>query len=231
MSIKEMKVNRWSGDIWHKATRYLNSNLGKPWRDLHSHLCSVADIRTKLGQDIRYFIDREVDDKGKYIASHRDFYVDEHGMLQAYPKPSSYHTHLKERRLTAPIEQIYFKDDGSAVWYEVLTVPERKVSKYTKQQRLWYRTERLLEKYTIPLRDEESQARAVGLKKGKKDFYREVTHETFQRTSIGGKLLAKIKKIVARQTVSGHKFLKLGYVYNSTTEHGMVIAHVSGKSL
>ncbi len=125
MALEEMSLSRWSADIYHKVRRFLKQNVNKPWAPLLAQLHSKVDSRTYIGQELRRAIGHEVDEKGMSPKDYyfQDYYVDEQGILRAYPESSSWRSSVRKKRETAPIDRIQFKDDGPDLYYELKLVP------------------------------------------------------------------------------------------------------------
>lgn len=238
MALEDMNTGRkWNGNMYHILRRYLDVSVGKKWADIYAKLCAVADANTYLGHELRHAIIREVDEhfsENKY--HYGDWYVNNHGELQAYPK-TSWKTLFKERKAKAPIERIQFKDDGIDVWYELVDVPDGpRASKYTKMDKAWFRTVRTVEYNTHPLEDTTAVRKRVGndpsIKKGKQGWYKEYTTERFNSTQVGGSLLADLRAISMHKSLTGkrrYKIIRLSY--GSLHDNKGLTAFVTGKSI
>lgn len=233
MSLMDMRSDgRWSANMYKILRRYLDANIGKSWSGLYSKLCSVADAETHLGHELRRAIQREVDEHDlSAIETYRrgDWFVDTQGRLQKYSK-ESWKQKWKARKATLPIERIYFEEDGSNVYYELTEVSEGpRASKYSKLHKLWFRVTRTIETYTRVVSPEEAAARSIGVKKGKKDFYKEYTHEKVDRLQVGGSVLPVLRAIADKHSTSTHKIIKL--VHSNSREEKQLTAVVSGSSI
>jgi hypothetical protein len=233
MALEDMKgEGRWCGDVYQILRRYLDANIGKPWAILYSHICNVADSRTHLGFELRRAVDSEVDMNGnvEHIRYRNDYYVDGQGLLRRFAE-KHWGSAYRKRQQAAPIEKICFKEDGPDLWYRVVSIPDGpKTSKYTKFHWTWFRVARTIVKDSYPVDPVTNYARNIGLKKGKKDWYKETTTETIRETQVGGKLLDILRLIGARQAIKPRKILHLFYHYDHEKERHSMTAIVSGKS-
>ena len=242
MALEDIKAPGKRGSNMYKiVARFLQSNVGKPWAQAYSKLCAVADSDTYLGREIRRMVERNVDSdtKSKLQCSYNyaDYYVDQCGTLVAYPK-RYYNNMWRDRKIKAPIERVCFEGDGPDLYYELTEVPDGpRASKYTKLHNEWFRVIRTVEVWTVPLDPMEVARKMIGnkeMKKGKKDWYREVSHETFNKTQVGGSILVDLRYIAARCPQEGThhnkniKITKLAYG-NIRDEKGLT-AFVKGKS-
>lgn len=232
MSLMDMRSDgRWSANMYKILRRYLDANIGKSWSGLYSKLCSVADAETHLGHELRRAIQREVDEHDlSAIETYRrgDWFVDTQGRLRKYHK-ESWKQKWKARKNTLPIERIYFQDDGQNMYYELTEVSDGpRASKYSKLHKLWFRVTRTIETYTRVITPEEAIARSIGVKKGKKDFYKEYTHEKVDRLQAGGSILTILRVVANRRSNPKHKLIKL--VYSNNREEKQLTAVVSGSS-
>lgn len=240
MALEDIKAPGKRGSNMYKiVARYLESRVGKPWADTYSKLCAVADVDTYLGREIRAMVARDVDTDTKAVLQreyrYSDYYVDGRGNLVAYPK-RRWKNMWRERKDKAPIERICFEGDGPDLYYELTEVPDGpRASKYTKLHTEWFRVVRTVEVWTVPLREDEIYARKIGAKKGKKDYYREVSHETFKKTQVGGSLLVDLRYIAARcpqDEMHLNRDIKIiRLMYGSVHDEKGLTALVKGKSV
>lgn len=236
MALKDVrKTGHYGGSLYRTLSRYLTSNVGKPWSEVYSHICSIADIKTHLGRELRYRITQDVDDNFRTTKriGHNSWYVDDKGLLQAYPA-YSWKQRLRERNNRLPIDEIHFKDDGPNIWYMLIDIPDGPMaSKYTKLHKAWFRMTRTIEVKTRRLDQWEIdrlERRSIGIKKGKKDYYKEYTQETSAQTQCNHKLVALLWQIAAKKPI--RKLLRLvdpGYQARQEKKRGM-IAYVAGSS-
>jgi hypothetical protein len=232
MALEDMKgEGRWCGDVYSTLRRYLKANVGKPWAKLYSHICSVADIRTHLGYELRRAVTYEVDvNNAERLRYRNDYYVDDRGLLQALPK-KDWGAAWRAQKQNAPIEKICFEEDGADLWYKLVKIPDGpRQSKWTRFTTTWFRVERTVVTDTRVVDATENYARNIGLKKGKKNWYKEVTMETLRETQVGGKLLVLLRHVATRQAIKPRKYLHLFYHYNSAQDTTSMTAIISGKS-
>lgn len=207
MALEDIKApGKRQCNMYRIVDRYLRASIGKRWADVYSKLCAVADAKTYRGAELRRCIGWEVDMNGPtHIRYRNDYYVDPDGLLQEFKNKRRWKSEYKAERQKLPIERIRFEDDGPNLYYELVETHDGgpASSKYSKIVYRWFRVEKSVETYTIPLDPMEVARRMIGnkeMKKGKKNWYRECTRETIHRTSVGGKLLQLLRKIALRQT-------------------------------
>lgn len=230
MALSDIKSpGRYSANLYTITRRFLDAHLGESWAKVYSQLCKTADVNTYLGHELRRHIQREVDDNVRARIrkpySYADWFVDINGLLQKYPETESWKQRWRNRKNTAPIDRICFEGDGPDTYYELLEVPDGpRASKYTKMHKVWHRVVRTVRIVSYPVKPEQAAAMSIGLKKGKKDYYKEYSEESFHKQQVGHKLLSRLREVAARRV----KFTKLTYG-NLRDEKGLT-AYVAGKS-
>ena len=243
MALEDIKAPGKRGSNMYKiVARFLKSNVGRPWAQTYSKLCAVADGDTYLGREIRRMIERDVDMNTKAVLQrayhYSDYYVDHRGILIAYPKRHWKNT-WRDRKTRAPIERVCFEGDGPDIYYELIEIPDGpRASKYTKLSKAWFRVVRTVEVRTVTLDPMEVARKMIGnkdMKKGKKDYYREVSHETFNKTQVGGSILVDLRYIAARCPQDGVHHIKnikiSRLTYGNVRDEKGLTAHVKGKSV
>jgi hypothetical protein len=82
-------------------TRWLRSNVGRPWTQVYREICALADGRTEKGWHMRDHVRSDVDHRWPWAP--RDFYVDAHGFLRHRQTPRTRYrwTHLTRQRQAA----------------------------------------------------------------------------------------------------------------------------------
>lgn len=216
MSLKELAVDgRYSGNMYKILERYLTSNVGKPWDELYSYICSVASSRTYLGTRIREAVNSLVDVVRKdYRYFYPDFYVDDAGLLQKCKKLSRSQRNKRDKK-SMPVTTIRFTEDGST-YYTLAEVHDGPVaSKYTKVRLAWFKMELRIVSTTRPINDIEIPfyiKTGQPVKKGKKTHYIEYKKETWIKSQVGGKLLLDLKMLASKRRVpKPYKIVKIAY--------------------
>src|SRR5271165_5884543 len=103
MALKDIKApGKRNCNMYRIIDRYLQANVGKRWADIYSSICSIADISTYKGSEIRRCIGWEVDMNGPTHLSYRNnYYVDADGLLQEFKK-RSWKSEYKAKRQKMP---------------------------------------------------------------------------------------------------------------------------------
>ncbi len=233
MALEDIKApGRRQCNIYRIVFRFLRANVGKPWASVYSRLCASADSRTYKGEQLRSIINRDVDMNGIRLARWRnDFFVDDAGILRELKENKTWKSSWEVAKQRAPVVRIYFAKDGPDLWYELIEIPDGpRASKYTKMYKTWFCITRTVEKDTYVVTPSENAARNIGLKKGKKNWYKETTTETRRQTAVASKLLHILQALAAKTNPSGHKILRLEYHWNHAKDEHSMTAYVSGHS-
>jgi hypothetical protein len=221
MALEDMSIGkrRWSGSMYTVLRRYLDSSIGKPWAEVFSRACKVADSSTLFGHDLRNAIERDVDHHYNRENHHyADWYVDSDGLLQKYVQ-TSWKRKLQEKRNNAPIERIFFDVDDINIWYELIEIPDGpRESKYTKFHKEWFCFERSVEYKTHPVRPEDVKyylgKQDPRLRKGRRGYYMEYTREVIKQRQVDHQTAEDLRVISMRQTLTGkrkYRFTRLSY--------------------
>lgn len=149
MSRHRKQDNNSQGDRLKPLRRFLRDNVGRPWNKVFAEICEHADLRTIRGFHLRQHVEMEVYTGGPLSRwlnrPTEEFLVDSFGILRINKE-------RRRRRWPRTTEVVELELNG------VL---------YKKKDELWFRVEKEVTKYTVPVWPEqiiESPKGRLGLK-------------------------------------------------------------------